>query len=331
MDYTSERKNKADDQMTKATRRFKKYKAKSAGDYGDVPAEYATAAPGPTYDHEMRSGVDMIEDELMNEQHILLRGVLAEAVAFNEARELKSTDPKLNCAVCGDKHPTSVHPQAIHTAKALAGEGHDWHHELQEAARPSPADLQKASIFKKVDGKEVLDELGEAEKKISKTHPSYKQGYQYGTDYNLGSKPRDVIGRVSMDQAHHTHLSTKKSLDQRCHAINHFAAGATDAARERGLVEVEEDFSLQSKESTSLWEKLTEAKKKKNNFKSNRMTISTTPEDIRRKAMQTVGTPPAKKVIKSKLEKKPKYKENFYEAEINEASPSIESVLASWI
>ena len=495
MDYTAERKNKADDRMTTATRRFKKYKAKSAGDYGDVPAEYAKAATGATYEETTMN--DTTQD--------LLLSVLAEAVAFNEARELKSTDPKMNCAVCGGVH----HPAAKHTARALAPEndnqakmhkaklteswddedddpgrrkeyardhpimnepetaqdradhsfshhnvlsahgyshegdgiyknhktnkkfnlnrfsgpssklnahlsavteealvenlvgprlvkngftkhaveggqmykhpehgeihipnsngmdptvihkrpngsqshvgylnmhpymnkmglkeavadddsqpynkipggaslgkvkathvpsgkshvsditnshlqsiahqdrfhdlpkkfggnvqskypkpqdyvdhlnrlaaaqkgngGHEWHHELQEASRPTPAQMQKASIFKKVDGKEVLDELGEADEDAS-----YKS-----------------IAR-----------NKKKKLKT---------------------------------ESVSLWEKLTEAKKKKNNFKSNRMTISTTPEDIRRKAMQTVGTPPAKKVIKSKLEKKPKYKENFYE------------------
>jgi hypothetical protein len=54
-----------------------------------------------------------------------------------------------------------------------------------------------------------------------------------------------------------------------------------------------------------------EAKKQKPNFKSNKMTIKTTPADIRRKAATTVGTPPATKVIVPKKNKKPKHKETI--------------------
>ena len=196
MKYSSERKTKADDRMTTATRRFKNYKAKGKGDYGDVPAKYAAAAPGPTYDHEMRSG-EIIEDDEMNEEtQYLLHSVLAEAIEFTEAQkdticfcghgyaqhnsggcktckkegimkqaahhfkantykfegeELKSTDPKLDCAVCGGKHPTSDHPQSIHTASALSDKNN-----------PSPEDLQKATLDKPLGKKKVLDELGES-------------------------------------------------------------------------------------------------------------------------------------------------------------------------
>ena len=67
--------------------------------------------------------------------------------------------------------------------------------------------------------------------------------------------------------------------------------------------------------------------KSHNKFKkwnSNQMTISTTPEDIKRKSAATVGMPPPKKVIKSKKDKPPKYKERFDESELNETNAEVE-------
>jgi hypothetical protein len=150
-----------------------------------------------------------------------------------EGKELKSTDQKLNCAVCGDKHPTSAHPQSIHTAKALAGENN-----VQE------------SFWTKL--KE------EAEAHVEKC---------------------DACGKK---HAPDVPCPDKKLLDE-----------------------------------------LGEAKNKKPNFKSNQMTISTTPEDIRRRSKTAVGMPPPKKVIKSKLDKKPKYPQRFDEA----VEPAVHQVL----
>jgi uncharacterized OB-fold protein len=49
MKYTSDRKNKADDQMTKATRRFKDDEGFEEGDWGRADKKYA---PGATYESE---------------------------------------------------------------------------------------------------------------------------------------------------------------------------------------------------------------------------------------------------------------------------------------
>lgn len=113
MKYTSERKDKADRQMTKATRRFKQNTAKNKGDYGDVPAAYAAAPRGATYDHEMLSGSGGL-----NEMDQLLFALLEEA---------KQQIPNLKCAVCGGEH----HPAAKHTARALAPENN-----IQEGSMP---------------------------------------------------------------------------------------------------------------------------------------------------------------------------------------------------
>ena len=94
----------------------------------------------------------------------------------------RSNSTPRNCAVCGDKHPTSAHPQSIHTGRALAPEN-NWANEevfsepkvsgmigykktlwnkLKEVESkdkvPSPDTLQKASICGPTNGKKVLDE-----------------------------------------------------------------------------------------------------------------------------------------------------------------------------
>lgn len=109
MKYTAERKDKADDQMTKATKRFKRYAKKSEGDYGDV-----------THQPDLRS-----EDTNMQD---LLQAIINEAKVFEGSNPRKSTDPSMKCGVCGGSH----HPAAKHTARALAPENN----QVSEAAMP---------------------------------------------------------------------------------------------------------------------------------------------------------------------------------------------------
>lgn len=107
--------------MVKATKRFKEYSSEDEGDYGDVPAEYAKADPGPTYDHELRSGEVVSETRKPMTYQQLLKNVLAEAVSFAETPKgnpTKATVPTTKCAVCGGDH----HPASKHTAKALSAE-----------------------------------------------------------------------------------------------------------------------------------------------------------------------------------------------------------------
>jgi hypothetical protein len=56
---------------------------------------------------------------------------------------------------------------------------------------------------------------------------------------------------------------------------------------------------------------VTEARSKGPKWDGNKLTIKSTPEDLRRKSAATVGMPPPKKVITSKKDKPAKYKLRF--------------------
>lgn len=134
--YSSDRKNQADDKITKASKRYKKYASKTKGDYGDVEHQ-------PDLRSENR-GITM-EDLLLN--------IIHEAKMFGG-------DAPVKCNVCGGSH----HPAAKHTARALAPENN-----MKEAERPSPDELEKATLCKKnPDGTEVLDEKPVNEGKTKK-------------------------------------------------------------------------------------------------------------------------------------------------------------------
>lgn len=440
MDYTSERKNKADDQMIKATRRFKANKAFDKGDYGDVPGEYAKAAPGPTYDHEMRSGV-VIEDEeetemTENKTENLLRNVLAEAASFTEqsrgsirtrlnrmqdssrfreahavpadskcicgsektfpdkktcivcgrqgdqrtkgqkqvgeAKELKSTDQKLNCAVCGDKHPTKAHPQSIHTAKALSPENNAIKeakiNEKRTGIKHEPIN-QKGSLWKQIKKKlqmedEVDSEAKKDEDKIDskeiqkrnklekceacgKMHAAdvpcpdkklladddLKESYGDYYDHIADAHISHPLIRKDTDGKHYQYMGStpKDGPEYRHHDgkqlhIKHGNFGTGIHPQDSDEQEhYENKVGTQHK---GFWKGrgMTEAKSH-NKFKkwnSDQMTIKTTPEDIKRRSKAVVGMPPPKKIIKSKLDKKPKYKERFDESELKESNAEVE-------
>lgn len=85
MKYTSERKNKADDQMVKAVERFKNDTAKSVGDWGRADKQYA---PGVTSKRsrmaKKQPSEALKESSGTVDTPTLLQGVLSEAVTFSE-------------------------------------------------------------------------------------------------------------------------------------------------------------------------------------------------------------------------------------------------------
>ena len=338
MKYTSERKNKADDTITKATKRYKKYVSKTEGDYGDVTHQpiLRSEAKGSTMQNLLlnviqeakqfalreRSNYDYTAEKPISHpivrkdddgKHYFYAGMSSKngfkptykhhdgqklhvkhgdfgtpvhahgfdhqvslekdcgthhKGFFSESVERKSTDPETKCAVCGGRH----HPAAKHTARALAPENNQ-----HESERPSPAELQKATVCKKApDGKEVLDELGEAE-------------------YKVGDKVKALVGphKGHPHEVIHVHDDGSVNIRPNIQAkLNKYRLGAAKASPKE-------------------IERLTEAKKKGPKWDGNSLTIKSTPEDIKRRAAATIGQPPPKQVIKSKKDKGEKYKKNW--------------------
>ena len=128
MTYNSQRKVKADNSMTKATKRYKNYKALKKGELGDVVHHYFQKAKQP-----------------MKFEQILLQGVLCEALdePWDEHHpgDVHATIPLTNCAVCGKKG----HPPSAHQGKALAGENNQPVKE--DEGFPATRDAGSGNIF----------------------------------------------------------------------------------------------------------------------------------------------------------------------------------------
>jgi hypothetical protein len=256
----------------------------------------------------LRSHLDEVQKKTMKKERIvetapanlkLLSGVLKEAAAFEK---LDTT----HCDICGKKHPESCHVSAP-GAFAAEGDAEDFqagqdnlvgmtervglkHNPINQKGSvwtrikkklqiededPSPDELQKAGLCSKTDGKEVLDELGEAERT-----GSFKKAY------DRGFTRQQELHRLHGNEAtaapefhHHLMQIGPKDAKQYEHMKSHFLQGVSAAST------------------------LGEAKKFKKKYDMNAA--------VKAMARERVGQPKGRSVIVPKKNKPEKYKPNF--------------------
>ena len=207
--YNSKRKRKADNSMTKATKRFKNYKAQKTGELGDVVHHYFQKAKQP-----------------MKYEEILLQGVLCEALDApweDHPGTSPATIPLTQCAVCGK----DGHTPAAHQGKALAGENNQ---PVKEDDFASTRDAGSGNLFddeavKCPDcGKEHAPSVPCSKKKLlfGDEKPAMtesqkkKKGYDFGKDVKAIARERvgQIPGKRVIVSKKDKPLKHKKQYDE---------------------------------------------------------------------------------------------------------------------
>jgi hypothetical protein len=153
---------------------------------------------------------------------------------------------------------------------------------------PSPDELQKAELGKKTDGKEVLDELGEAKKY---THKIW-------TGPVMAHDKKFIKGL-------HTHYPNVTSGTEHVYVrTNHPAQHVADTLKHKMGISGFKAHEFQTKtHSEHKPDPVTEAKKKFQAFDQGK--------EVRAISRERIGQPKGKQIIKSKKLKPEKYKPNF--------------------